>query len=50
MSLLLARLREQHGDRIVVDADLIRTHWHALNLVVSHVFACWHRLDQDAVE
>jgi hypothetical protein len=50
VSLLLARLREQHGDRIVVDADLIRSQWHALNLVVSHVFACWHRLDQDAVE
>jgi hypothetical protein len=50
VSILVERLRRRHGDKLVISADVLREVVTNLNLVLGHVFACWHTLDQDAVE
>jgi hypothetical protein len=50
VSVLVERLRRRHGDKLVISGDVLRDVGNNLNLVLGHVFACWHSLDQDAVE
>lgn len=49
-SVLAESLRRRYGDRLPVDADLLRADANAVNLVLNIVFASWHLLDQNAVE
>jgi hypothetical protein len=50
VSILVERLRRRHGAKLVISAEVMSDLATNLNLVLGHVFACWHILDQDAVE
>lgn len=50
VSVLVERLRRRHLDKITISPELVGDDAAAFNLVLNHVFASWHVLDQDAVE
>jgi hypothetical protein len=50
VSILVERLRRRHGDKLIISGDVLRDVVTNLNLILGHIFACWHSLDQDAVE
>jgi hypothetical protein len=50
VSILVERLRRNHGDRLTISGEMIREDAAAFSLMVSHVLGAWHVLDQDAVE
>jgi hypothetical protein len=49
VSILVERLRQRHGDRLVISGEIIRDQAAAFNLMLNHVYSTWHVLDQDAV-
>jgi hypothetical protein len=50
VSVLVERLRQRHGDRLVIDGEFLRRDAAGVNAVLSRVFDAWHVLDQDAAE
>ncbi|MBO4164759.1 hypothetical protein [Micromonospora antibiotica] len=50
VSVLLERLRQRHGERLVIDGALLSTEASVVNAVLTRVFDTWHVFDQDAVE
>jgi hypothetical protein len=45
---LAERPRRRYGGKLVISADVLRDVVASLSLVLGHVFARWHSLDQDA--
>ncbi|MBE1489168.1 PHP domain-containing protein [Plantactinospora soyae] len=50
VSVLVERLRQRHGERLVIDGGFLSAEAGAVNAVLTRVFDTWHVLDQDAVE
>ncbi|WP_426502655.1 hypothetical protein ACPPVO_34120 [Dactylosporangium sp. McL0621] len=50
MSVLVERLRQRHGERLLIDGEILRRDAAGVNAVLTRVFDTWHVLDQDAVE
>lgn len=50
VSVLVERLRQRHGDRLVIDGEVLRRDSVGVNTILGRVFDAWHVLDQDAAE